>query len=57
MLTEVYIGEVKSEKFDYDEQGEHAYCPEIITNFEYDHDLFWDIIEESDKQIDWGWRY
>ena len=59
MVTEVFIGEVKSEKFDYNKQGRngHAYYPEVITKSEYDSELFWDIIREDKEQIkqtDWG---
>jgi len=45
MITEVFIGEVKSEKFDFDEQGNwHGYYPKTITGSVYDSELFWDII-------------
>ena len=58
MLTEVFIGKVKSEKFDFDKQGKWSgYYPEIIENSsKYDSELFWDIIGEKPKtkQVDWG---
>jgi len=58
MVTEVFIGNVKSAKFDYYEQENwHGYYPEVITESGYDSELFWDIIREDRqriKQVDWG---
>jgi hypothetical protein len=55
MVKEVYIGNLKSEKFDYDKIGEtpEGSYPEIIGESTYS-DLFWDIMEEDKKQSDWG---
>ena len=57
MITEVFIGNLKSEKFDYDKIGEdkEGTYPEIIGISTYDSTLFWDIIRnDSIKQSDWG---
>lgn len=57
MITEVYIGSLKSQEFDYDKIGEdpvNGTYPEIIGKSTYDSDLFWDIMKEEKKQSDWG---
>ncbi|MEA4937377.1 MAG: hypothetical protein VB102_12185 [Paludibacter sp.] len=57
MITEVYIGSLKSEKFDYNKIGEdpdNGTYPEVIGKSTYDSDLFWDIIKENSKKSDWG---
>jgi hypothetical protein len=65
MVTETYIGKVKSEKFDYDvsagEKWNTGYSPEPIM---YVHDemrsVYWRIVhdvidkKENAKQTDWG---
>jgi hypothetical protein len=56
MITEVYIGNLKSKKFDYDKIGEdpEGTYPEIIGKSTYDSELFWDIMKEDKKQSNWG---
>ena len=62
MITEVFIGNLKSEKFDYNKIGEtpKGSYPEIIGKSTYDDGitmdtLFWHIIQnERTKQSDWG---
>lgn len=57
MITEVFIGNLKSEKFDYDKIGEdpvNGTYPEVIGKSTYDSDLFWDIMKEDKIQSDWG---
>ena len=57
MVAEVFIGSLKSEKFDYDKIGEdpvNGTYPEVIGQSTYDSDLFWEIMKEDKKQTDWG---
>ena len=54
MITEVFIGNVKSEKFDYDIMVESGSYPEVIGKSTFDSVLFWDILKEDNKQTDWG---
>ena len=63
MFLDVYIGEVKSEGFDFDVPGnyngympKHAYeveCP--WPTYVGERDLFWAVLDEPNvKQLDWG---
>jgi len=56
MITEVFIGNVKSEKFDYYKEGDWSgYYPEVISKSTFDRELFSDIAAEKEsKTVDWG---
>lgn len=56
MITEVFIGDVKSKKFDYDVEGSwNGYYPEAISKSTFDRELFSDIAAENgSKTVDWG---
>ena len=61
MITEVYIGNVKSDKFDYDVAGDwNGYAPEPLCELQFMYVLYWDIVHyviekrPNTKQTDWG---
>ena len=56
MITEVFIGNVRSEKFDYDIEGNvNGYYPEVVGKSTFDSELFFDIMRENgSKRVDWG---
>jgi len=61
VVTEVYIGKVKSEKFDFDAKGDWSgYTPEPLCDLFFCNKLYWDIVSAVNgqnpktKQTDWG---
>ena len=65
MFTDVYVGLVKSDKFDYDKPGDpNSYSPDFAleslrpANKPYlsgERDLYWKILRHPNvKQTDWG---
>ena len=65
MFTDVYIGLVKSEKFDYDKEGNYnGYSPSHALPSLHpskkpalagERDIFWDILgHPQSKKTDWG---
>ena len=61
MVTEVYIGKVKSAKFDFDVKGDwNGYKPEPLCDLQFCNKLYWDIVSDvnnkkpNTKQTDWG---
>jgi len=61
MVTEVYIGKVKSDTFDFDAKGDWAgYFPEALCEKQICHELYYDIVGDARekklnaKQVDWG---
>lgn len=63
MFLDVFIGRVKSDKFDFDVLGNYnGYMPEPAYEIERpwptypgERDIFWAILDESKaKKLDWG---
>ena len=61
MITFVYIGKVKSDRFNYDVAGDwNGYSPERLCELQFMHELYFDIVGDvidkkpNTKQTDWG---